>query len=83
MGTKEWSPYSIKIRTFFEFYQTLWHIIISKKLILVKTRLQKVDLSKVYNQKVREKFKKRSYSKTIGGLFFCRHRVEDGIILEV
>ena len=50
-----------------------------KKLILVKTRLQKVDLSKVYTQKVREKFKKRSYSKTIGGPFFCTHPVvEEG-----
>ena len=41
-GTKEWPPYSIKIRTFFEFYQTLWHIIISKKLILVKTSCKKL-----------------------------------------
>ena len=67
VGTKDWPPYSIKISTFFEFCQTLWHIIISKKHILVKTRLQKVDFSKVYTQKVQEKFKKRSCSKTIGG----------------
>ena len=46
------------------------------KPIIVQTRLQKVDLSKVYSQKLREKFKKRSCSKTIGGPFFCTHPVD-------
>ena len=59
----------IFIRTivFFDFYVTLWVIISPNKHILVKIRLEKVDLGEVYIQKEQENFKKRSSSNTIGG----------------
>ena len=47
---------------FFDFYVTLWVIISPKKHILVKIRLEKVDLGEVYIQKEQENFKKRSSS---------------------
>ena len=52
---------------FFDYYVTLWGIISRNKLILVKIRLEKVDLGEVYIQKEQENFKKRSISNTIGG----------------
>ena len=39
----------------------------TKKHILVKIRLEKVDFGEVYIQKGQENFKKRSSSNTIGG----------------
>ena len=36
-------PYSIRTRVFFDFYVTLWGMILPNKLILVKIRLEKVD----------------------------------------
>ena len=57
MGTKVWPPYSVRTRVFFDFYITLWGIISPNKLILVKIRLEKVDLGEVYIQKEQENFK--------------------------
>ena len=46
------------------------------KLILVKIRLQKVDLGEVYTQKVQENFKKRSYFDTLGVPLHISHPVK-------
>ena len=61
---------------FFDFYVTLWGIISPNKLILVKIRLEKVDLGEVYIQKEQENFKKCSSSNTIGGPLHMSHPVE-------
>ena len=61
---------------FFDFYVTLWGIISPKKLILVKIRLEKVDLGEVYIQKEQENFKKRSSSNTVGGPLHMSHPVQ-------
>ena len=61
------APYSIRARVFFDFYITSWVIISPNKHILVKIRLEKVDLGEVYIQKEQENFKKRSRSNTIWG----------------
>ena len=45
------------------------------KLILVKIRLEKVDLGEVYIQKEQENFKKLSNSNTIGGPLHMSHPV--------
>ena len=60
---------------FFDFYVTLWVIISPNKHILVKIRLEKVDLGEVYIQKEQENFKKRSSSYTIGGPLHMSHPV--------
>ena len=60
---------------FFYFYVTLWGIISPNKFILVKIRLEKIDLGKVYIQKEQENFKKRSSSNTIGGPLHMSHPV--------
>ena len=60
---------------FFDFYVTLWVIISPNKHILVKIRLEKVDLGEVYIQKEQENFKKRSSSNTIGGPLHMSHPV--------
>ena len=58
---------------FFDFCVTLWGISSPNKLILVKIRLEKVDLGEVYIQKEQENFKKRSSSNTIGGPLHMSH----------
>ena len=60
---------------FFDFYVTLWDIISPNKHILVKIRLEKVDLGEVYIQKEQENFKKRSTSNTLGGPLHMSHPV--------
>ena len=60
---------------FFDFYVTLWGIISPNKRILVKIRLEKVDLGEVYIQKEQENIKKRSSSNTTGGLSHMSHPV--------
>ena len=50
-------PLWYKNKSFFDFYVTLWGIISPNKLILVKIRLEKVDLGEVYIQKEQENFK--------------------------
>ena len=60
---------------FFDFYVTLWVIISPNKHILVKIRLEKVDLGEVYIQKEQENFKKRSSSNIIGGPLHMSHPV--------
>ena len=60
---------------FFGFYVALWGIISPNKLILVKIRLEKVDLSEVYIEKEQENFKKRPSSNTIGGSLHMSHPV--------
>ena len=60
---------------FFDFYVTLWVIFSPNKHILVKIRLEKVDLGEVYIQKEQENFKKRSSSNTIGGPLHIRFPV--------
>ena len=55
---------------------TLWVIISPNKHILVKIRLEKVDLGEVYIQKEQENFKKRSSSDTIGGSLHMSHPVD-------
>ena len=70
------TPYSIGTRVFFIFYVTLWVIISPNKHILVKIRLEKVDLGKVYIQKEQENFKKRSSSNTVGGPLHMSHPVQ-------
>ena len=52
---------------FFDFYFTLWVTLSPNKHILVKIRLEKVDLGEVYIQKEQENFKKRSSFNTIRG----------------
>ena len=47
----------VRTRVFFDFYVTLWGIILPNKLILVKIILEKVDLGEVYIQKEQENFK--------------------------
>ena len=60
---------------FFDFYVSLWGIISPNKLILVKIRLEKVDLGEVYIQKEQENFNKSSSSNTIGGSLHMSHPV--------
>ena len=67
---------------FFDFYVTLWVIISPNKHILVKIRLEKVDLGEVYIQKEQENFKKRSSSNTIGGPLHMSHPVHENFILD-
>ena len=50
-------------------------MITANKHILVKIRLQKVDLGYVYTQKVQENFEKRSYFDTPGGPLHMSHPV--------
>ena len=59
----------------FVFYFTLWVIISPNKHILVKIRLEKVDLGEVYIKKEQENFKKRSSSNNIGGPLHMSHPV--------
>ena len=61
---------------FFDFYVTLWGIISPNKLILVKIRLEKVDLGEVYIQKEQENFKKCSSFNTIRGPLHMSHPVD-------
>ena len=63
---------------FFDFYVTLWGIISPNKRILVKIRLEKVDLGEVYIQKEQENFKKRSNFKTNGVPLHISHPVASG-----
>ena len=67
---------------FFDFYVTLWVIISPNKHILVKIRLEKVDLGEVYIQKEQENFKKRSSSNTIGGPLHMSHPVCSFVLRE-
>ena len=60
---------------FFDFYVTLWVIISPNKHILVKIRLEKVDLGEVYIKKEQENFKKRFSSNTIVGSLHMIHPV--------
>ena len=64
--TKERPPIVIESEYFFEFSQVFLDIIRPSKPSLVKSKLQKVNLGEVCTQKVREKFKKHSYSYTRG-----------------
>ena len=50
-------------------------MILPNKHILVKIRLEKVDLGEVYIQKEQENFKKRSSSNTIWGPLHMSHPV--------
>ena len=69
------APYSIRTRVFFDFYVTLWVTFSPNKHILVKIRLEKVDLGEVYIQKEQENFKQYSSSNTIGGPLHMSHPV--------
>ena len=64
---------------FFDFYVTLWGTISPNKLIIVKIRLEKVDLGEVCIQKEQENFKKRSSSNTIGRPLHMSHPVTQGV----
>ena len=66
-------PLYYKKKSVFGLYFTLWGIILPNKLILVKIRLEKVDLGEVYIQKEQESFKKRSSSNTIGSPLHISH----------
>ena len=48
----------------------------SNKLILVKIRLEIIDLGEAYIQKEQENFKTRSSSRTIGGPLHMSHPVD-------
>ena len=60
----------------FDFCVTLRGISSTNKLILVKIRLEKVDLDEVYIQKEQENFKKCSSFNTIRGPLHMSHLVD-------
>ena len=68
--------YSIRTRVFFDSYVTLWGIISPNKLILLKIRLEKIDLGEVYIKKEAGKLQKTSSSNTIGGPLHMSHPVD-------
>ena len=65
----------MRARVFFDFYVILWVIISPNKHILVKIRLEKVDLGEVNIKKEQENFKKCSSSNIIGGPLHLSHPV--------